>query len=216
MSVEELRVRESANEAIRSYDQKLAWDMLKWGLRRERVRTWRSVLAWGIPWVGAVAGSVFDEGGLQFLYVVLALGVGGTFGNKLKQVLPVKIRLSDIFSWSSTTASDCYENPVSTSRRDFTKIVRNTGMRGYWPRNRDALRWALGKNSDLGRYPALLVLDPTFGEAGVDEWVRQRTDGALEMARTLAKMPQVKTLEDLVRLVNRLGKNNPKPHAPAP
>lgn len=215
MSVEALQVRESVNEAVRSYDQEIAWAMVDWSLSRARVRAWRSILAWGLPWTVAVIGSILDKGGLQFLYIGLALGVGGTFGNRLKLVMPVKIKLMDIFSWRSTAELNWSEIPSSVSRRDFAKIVRRTEMRGFWPRNQDALRWALGQNDNLGRYPALLILDPTFCDAGVNEWVALRTDGALEMAITLARLPQVQTLDELVRLIHRLGKNTPRPPAPA-
>lgn len=188
--------------------------MLHWSLRRERWRAWRRLVTWAIPWGACTIASLLRDDGAQFLFVGIAIGMGSTLGSRMLRVMPVQVRVEELFGRGIWEDPFWLKLPAECGARRFAKQLRAHGGRSLVPKHRKALAWGIAHVEDLSTYPAVLLRNVEFADAGVRAWVEERTDGALEMAHTLCTHPEVRTLGDLVRLIERLGRKTSQTPAP--
>jgi len=189
--------------------------MLRWSLGQERWRAWWRLIIWGIPWGACTTLSLLSDDSSQFLFAGIAIGMGSTLGNRMLCLMPVQVRVEELFGRGTWWDDPFWLNiPVECGARRFAKHLRAYGGHSLIPRHRKALAWGLSRVGDLGTYPAILLRNTEFADAGVRAWVGERTGGALEMAHTLCTHPEVHTLHDLTRLIERLGRNTPQTPAP--
>jgi hypothetical protein len=141
--------------------------------------------------------------------------MGGTLGDRMLRVMPVKVRVAELFGrciWEDPIF--WLKLPDECGDRRFAKQLQAHGSRALVPKHPKALAWSIANTEDLSTYPAGLLRSAKFAEAGVRAWVVERTGGSLEMAHTLCTHPEVRTLGDLVRLIERLGRKTSQTPAP--
>lgn len=204
----------AARDAMHLHQGELPRLMLRWALGRERWRAWRRLVSWAVPWGACTIASLLRDDGSQFLFVGIAIGMGSTLGSRMLRVMPVQVRVEELFGRNIWNDPFWLKFPAECGARRFAKQLRAHGGRSLVPKHRKALVWGLAHVQDLGTYPAVLLRNTEFAEAGVRAWVEERAGGALEMAHTLCTHPEVHTLRDLVHLIERLGRKIPQTPAP--
>lgn len=187
----------------------LARRMFRRELRQERKRAWVRLMLWMTPWLVSTTLTLTLTGGWQFAGMIVAVSISGRLGESVLALAPVKARVDRVFAWSG--AGDWPNLSLGPcSYLGFKRLLKVHGIESLWPRNQVVLAWALERDTDIGEYPALLLRHESFFDAGVGEWTRKATDGALEMSKVLCTLPEVGSLNELVSLIQRLGKKSPQ------
>jgi len=199
----------AVKEALEMDGCALARRMFRRELRQERKRALIKLALWMTPWSVSTTLTLTLTGGWQFAGMIVAVSISGRFGESVLALVPVKTRVDRVFGWSG--AGDWSNLSLGPcSYLGFKRLLKVHGIESFWPRNQVVLAWALERGADIGEYPAMLLRHESFFEAGIGEWVRKATDGALEMAKVLCALPEVGSLNELVSTIHRIGKKSPQ------
>lgn len=176
--------------------------------RRQRRTCCVSAAKWLGPWIVAW---VVVAGVDQMQWRVLCAGVGvvagGALGRRIVELLPVRVDLAQVFVFGPGSMRFWTALESHYRKTRFHQLLEEHGPQSFIPRNIAQLRAAMLKDeSNWGSYPARLLRNEEIWAAGLGEWVATRTKGAIEMAEVLCEAPSVRTIDDLVALMERLGK----------
>lgn len=148
---------------------------------------------------------------VRIVFTVVGVLAGGMLGSRLIELVPVKVDLGDVFEVSSGSLRFWTDLEPRYRKRRFMRLLTEHGPQHFGPRNLAHLRSVLEEDqSNWGSYPAKLLRSVELREAGLEGWVAQRTAGAVEMADALCEAPGARTLDDLVALIERIGRKPAK------
>lgn len=175
----------------------------------ERRRAWRSVLLWGLPWLLSTLLMVGGDGVFRAVGAVVAVLSGGAFGRRLVDAVPIKVDLVKVFEFGPGNVSFWAGLEPCYHRRGFAELCGAHGVSVLVPSNLALLGKVVEQWGDrIGLLPAGLLLREDFLEVGLRRYVDERTGGAVEMVGVLASAPMVKTVDDVIGLVDRMSRKS--------
>ncbi len=146
---------------------------------------------------------------LTVIGLVAVLLAGFRAGEDLYKSIDARVEITDVFVLGPGSSRFWANLNGKYRKTTFLEFLEEHGPASFVPADSRILKKVLNRDTGWwGKYPAITVLYDDFMEAGFNDYVYERFDGAVEMSQILCRTPKITTIDDLHHLFGRLQKRS--------